>query len=110
VHEIQQKFRYDLRVKGVLDDGKKTKNILFSRDIVEALTGITLDEAVKLAESNPLGMDEVFYRIRDAVTGRYYSCSGSEIEGRILAKKCERLAFNPADLAALINRAAGESP
>jgi replication factor A1 len=89
----------------VFDDGKKTKNILLSRDIVESLTGITLDEAVSLAENNPLGMDEVFYRIRDAVTGRYFSCSGSEIEGRILAKKCVRLNFNPADLAALINRA-----
>jgi replication factor A1 len=110
VHEIQQKFRYDLRVKGVLDDGKKTKNLLLSRDLVESLTGITLDAAVQLAESNPLGMDEVFYKIRDAVTGRYYTCSGSEVEGRIIAKKCEKLAFNPADLAALLNRAAGESP
>ncbi|RPJ53072.1 MAG: nucleotide-binding protein [Methanobacteriota archaeon] len=108
VHEIQQKFRYDLRLKGVLDDGLKTKNVLIQKDLVEKLTGITLEAAIELAESNPLGMDEVFYRMRDAVTGRYVSCRGTEMDGRILARQCERVPFDPAVLAGLINRAGGE--
>jgi replication factor A1 len=109
VHEIQPSFKYDLRLKGVLDDGLKSRNILMQRDLVESMTGMTLDDAVKLAENNPLGMDEVFYRIRDAVIGRYVSCRGSEMDGRILARHCERLTFNPEALADLLNRSGGDT-
>jgi replication factor A1 len=109
VHEIQKNFRYDLRIKGVLDDGTRTRNILVQKDIVEALSGMKLEEAVALAESSPLGMDEVFYRIRDAVLGRYYQVRGSEIDGRILVKECQKITFDPGDLAGLLNRAGGEA-
>ncbi|MDD1671053.1 MAG: nucleotide-binding protein [Methanomicrobiales archaeon] len=109
VHEIQKTFRYDLRIKGVLDDGIRTRNILVQKDLVEALSGMKLEEAVALAESSPLGMDEVFYRIRDAVLGRYFQVRGSEMDGRILVKECQRITFDPADLAALLNRAGGEA-
>ncbi len=109
VHEIQKDFRYDLRIKGVLDDGIRTRNILVQKEIVEALSGMKLEEAVALAESSPLGMDEVFYRIRDAVLGRYFQVRGSEIDGRILVKECQKIAFDPGDLAALLNRAGGEA-
>ena len=109
VHEIQKDFRYDLRIKGVLDDGIRTRNILVQKEIVEALSGMKLEEAVSLAESSPLGMDEVFYRIRDAVLGRYFQVRGSEIDGRILVKECQKIAFDPGDLAALLNRAGGEA-
>jgi len=68
-----------------------------------------LEEAVALAESSPLGMDEVFYRIRDAVLGRYFQVRGSDMDGRILVKECRRISFDPADLAALLNRAGGEA-
>ncbi|MDD1665610.1 MAG: nucleotide-binding protein, partial [Methanomicrobiales archaeon] len=109
VHEIQKNFRYDLRIKGVLDDGIRTRNILVQKDIVEALSGMKLEEAVALAESSPLGMDEVFYRIRDTVLGRYFEVRGSEIDGRILVKECQKITFDPADLAALLNQAGGEA-
>ncbi|WOX56316.1 MULTISPECIES: nucleotide-binding protein [unclassified Methanoculleus] len=108
VHEIQPEFRYDLRLKAVLDDGMRAHNILIQRDLVEKLTGLTLDEAVGIAESNPLGMDETFYRIRDAVLGRYYTCSGSEFGGRLLVNSCTPVTFKPEELAALLNRAGGE--
>jgi replication factor A1 len=109
VHEIQKDFRYDLRIKGVLDDGIHTRNILVQKEIVEALSGLKLEEAVALAESSPLGMDEVFYRIRDAILGRYFQVRGGEIDGRILVKECQRISFDPADLASLLNRAGGEA-
>jgi len=108
VHEIQPNFRYDLRLKGVLDDGVRAKNILMQRDIVEKITGITLEEAITIAETNPLGMDEIFYRVRDAVLGRYYTCNGGEFGGRLLVDSCTPIAFEPAELAALLNRAGGE--
>jgi ssDNA-binding replication factor A large subunit len=109
VHEIQKDFRYDLRIKGVLDDGIRTRNLLVQKEIVEALSGMRLEEAVALAESSPLGMDEVFYRIRDGILGRYFQVRGSEMDGRILVKDCRRISFDPADLAALLNRAGGEA-
>jgi len=108
VHEIQPDFRYDLRLKAVLDDGEHAKNVLMQREIVEKLAGITLEEAVGIAETNPLGMDEIFYRIRNAVLGRYYTCSGSEFGGRLLVSSCSTITFEPAELAALLNRAGGE--
>jgi len=109
IHEIQPKFVYDLRIKGWLDDGEKTHNILLQRDAVESLTGISLDAAREIAENNPLGMDEVFIRMRDAVLGRYITCHGREIDGRVLVNKCERLNFESSEHAALLNRAGGVS-
>ncbi|WP_332450476.1 nucleotide-binding protein [Methanoculleus sp.] len=109
VHEIQPEFRYDLRLKAVLDDGIQAKNILMQREVVERLAGITLDEAVGIAETNPLGMDEIFYRIRNAVLGRYYTCSGNEFGGRLLVDSCSPATFKPEELAGLLNRAGGEA-
>jgi len=107
VHEIQPKFIYDLRIKGWLDDGEKTHNILLQREVVESLTGITLDAAKEIAENNPLGMDEVFLRMRDAVLGRYIICHGREIDSRILVNTCERLMYESREHTALLNRAGG---
>jgi len=109
VHEIQPNFRYDLRLKAVLDDGIRARNILMQREIVEKLAGITLEEAIGIAETNPLGMDEIFYRIRNTVLGRYYTCAGSEFAGRLLVDSCTPITFEPAELAALLNRAGGEA-
>jgi replication factor A1 len=107
IHEIQPKFVYDLRIKGWLDDGEKTHSILLQRDVVESLSGITLEAAKEIAENNPLGMDEVFLRMRDAVLGRYVLCRGREIEGRLLVNACERVKFDSGEHAALLNRAGG---
>jgi replication factor A1 len=109
VHEIQPKFVYDLRIKGWLDDGEKTHNILLQREATEALTGITLEAAKEIAENNPLGMDEVFLRMRDAVLGRYIVCNGRDIDGRLLVNTCEKVKFDSGEHAALLNRAGGAS-
>ena len=107
VHEIQQGFAYDLRIKGWLDDGEKTHNVLLQREVVETLTGITLAQAQEIAENNPLGMDEVFLQMRDKVLGRYITCHGREIDNRVLVNKCDIVTFNSSDHTALLNRAGG---
>jgi replication factor A1 len=107
VHEIQPKFVYDLRIKGWLDDGRRTQEILIRRECVESLTGLSLEQAKDMAENNPLGMDEVFYRIRDAILGRFLSCEGREIERRLLVDSCSRISCDTARLAGLLNRAGG---
>ena len=53
-------------------------------------------------------MDEIFYRVRNAVLGRYYTCSGGEFAGRMLVDSCAPVTFKPEELAALLNRAGGE--
>ncbi len=109
VHEIQPKFTYDLRIKGWLDDGEKTHSVLLQRDVVESLTGISLDAAKEIAENNPLGMDEVFLQMRDKVLGRYITCHGREIDNRVLVNKCEPVGFESEKHTALLNRAGGAS-
>ncbi|MCX6689694.1 MAG: nucleotide-binding protein [Methanoregula sp.] len=109
IHEIQPNFVYDLRIKGWLDDGEKTHNLLLQREVVETLTGMTLDQAKEIAENNPLGMDEVFLRMRDILLGRYVLCRGREIENRLLVNSCERLTFDSGEHATLLNRAGGAS-
>ena len=109
IHEIQPNFVYDLRIKGWLDDGEKTHNLLLKRDVVETLTGMTLDQAKEIAENNPLGMDEVFLQMREKVLGRYVSCKGREIENRLLVNSCEKVHFESGEHAKLLNRAGGAS-
>ena len=107
VHEIQPNFVYDLRIKGWLDDGRKTYNLLLQREVVESLTGMDLESAKQLAENNPLGMDEVFLQMREKVLGRYVLCRGREIDNRLLARSCERVTMDSSELTALLNRAGG---
>ncbi|NYT05665.1 MAG: nucleotide-binding protein [Methanomicrobiales archaeon] len=106
IHEIQREFRWDLRITGVIDDGGEATNILVQRDIAEKLSGMTLDEAIALAENNPLGFDDVLDRMKNAVMGRYIRCRGSILDGTLLVRECTPTAFDPALHAALLNRAA----
>jgi ssDNA-binding replication factor A large subunit len=109
VHEIQPGFLYDLRIKGWLDNGRETREILVQREVAEQLTGIPMNEAKELAENNPLGMEEVFLRVRERILGRYLTCRGREIDQRILVSECGLLHFDPGEIPALLNRAGGSS-
>jgi replication factor A1 len=83
VHEIQKDFVYDMRIKGVLDDGNSAKNIHVPLAVVESVTGIKLADAIKIAETSPLGMDEVLDRISEKIFGRYFDVAGTEYPDRI---------------------------
>jgi replication factor A1 len=107
VHEIQPGFLYDLRIKGWIDNGRETREILVQREVTEQLTGIPMNEAKELAENNPLGMEEVFLRVRERILGRYLTCRGREIDQRILVSECGFLHFDPGEIPALLNRAGG---
>jgi replication factor A1 len=107
VHEIQPGFLYDLRIKGWLDNGKETREILVQREVTEQLTGMSMEEAKELAENNPLGMEEVFLRMRERILGRYFACRGREIDSRMLVNDCRFLPFDPGEIPELLNRAGG---
>jgi replication factor A1 len=109
VHEIQPGFLYDLRIKGWLDNGTETREILVQREVTEQLTGMTMEEARELAENNPLGMEEVFLRMRERILGRYLVCKGREIDSRMLVNECRFLPFDRGELPELLNRAGGSA-
>ncbi|UUX91204.1 nucleotide-binding protein [Methanoplanus endosymbiosus] len=106
IHEVQNDFRYDLRITGVIDDGKSAKNIIIQRAEAERITGITMDEAVKTATDSPLGYDDVVIQMKDALLGRYFTCKGNDMDGTILVKSCTSGRYDSSIHAGLINRTA----
>jgi replication factor A1 len=66
-----------------------------------------MEEAKELAENNPLGMEEVFLRMRERILGRYFECTGREIDSRMLVNACRPLPFDREELPGLLNRAGG---
>lgn len=110
VHEIQNDFRYDLRITGVVDDGQKATNVLIQREEAEKITGITLDMAREMAENNPLGFDDVVMKMQEALLGRYVECKGNDIDGTLLVKSCSLRNYDSSHHADLINRASASAP
>ena len=94
IHEIQKDFKYDLRIKGVADDGIDAKYIHISLKLTEQLLGMTLDEAVKKAENSPLGADEITANLREKLVGKYFHIEGSDMDGRIIVSDIKPLTLN----------------
>ncbi len=111
VHEMQQEFRYDLRITGVVDDGITAKNIIMQRDAVEKVTGLTLEKAIEIAENSPLGPDDVYMQFQDRLMGRYITCNGPDIDGTLLVRDAESVnlvTYDQGEHAMIINRAEGQ--
>lgn len=112
VHEMQQDFRYDLRITGVVDDGITAKNIIMQREAVEKVTGLTLEKAIEIAENSPLGPDDVFMQFQDRLMGRYITCNGPDIDGTLLVRDTDSVSlvtYDQGEHAMLINRAEGRN-
>lgn len=84
VHGGQKDFKYDLRIKAVLDDGWRAKNIHLPLEPTEEIIGMKLDDVIKKVEgSATMGADDFLAFIRDKIIGRYYIVSGSDFNDRI---------------------------
>ncbi|ABN07822.1 nucleic acid binding, OB-fold, tRNA/helicase-type [Methanocorpusculum labreanum Z] len=105
VHEIQNAFHYDLRIKGVVDDGRRAYNVLINREVTEALSGMTMEQAIEIASNSPLGLEEIQAVLTEKLCGRYVKCMGNEFDGRILVKSAEFIHLDPTVTAELMNRA-----
>lgn len=68
---------YDLRVKGVLDNGEAVSDVLLNRELTENLTGITLGQAKEMA-MEALDQNVVADAIKALVIGRYYVMRGNK--------------------------------
>ncbi|MEF8851850.1 MAG: replication factor A [Haloarculaceae archaeon] len=94
---------FDLRIKGVLDDGENLHEVLFDREGTENLTGITLEEAKDMA-MDALDTSVVADEMRADVLGRYYRVSGPTYGRYVLVDEMERLS-EPADPEAVLIKA-----
>jgi replication factor A1 len=87
---------FDLRIKGVLDDGTEVHEVIFDQAATEELTGIGLDEAQEMA-MDALDTEVVVEEMRETVLGRYYRVAGPTLGRYVLADDIETLDDGPAD-------------
>ncbi|MFC7248897.1 replication factor A [Halomicroarcula sp. GCM10025324] len=86
--EVEGEF--DLRIKGVLDDGEEVTEVIFDEEATESLTGITLAEAKEMA-MDALDTTVVADEMRQKILGRYYRVTGPTFRRYVLADEQERL-------------------
>ncbi|WP_336134919.1 replication factor A [Natronomonas amylolytica] len=81
---------FDLRIKGVIDDGEAVHEVIFNQESTEELTGITLDEAQEMA-MDALDTEVVVEEMGETVLGRYYRVRGPTMGRYVLADDIETL-------------------
>ncbi|RRJ31149.1 replication factor A [Halocatena pleomorpha] len=81
---------FDLRIKGVLDDGSTVQELVFDREATEELTGITLDRAKDMA-MDALDTSVVTDEMKTTTLGQYYRVRGPMLGRYLLVNEFERL-------------------
>lgn len=81
---------FDLRIKGVIDNGDTVQEVIFDQDATEQVADITLAEAQEMA-MDALDTSVVADEVRDATLGRYYRVQGPEMGRYLLVDEFERL-------------------
>ena len=99
--EVEGEF--DLRIKGVIDDGDDVHEVIFDKDATEELTGITIEEAKEHA-MDALDTTVVADDMREITLGRYHRVSGPTFGRYVLADDFEQLT-DPVDPEATLIRA-----
>jgi replication factor A1 len=99
--EVEGEF--DLRIKGVLDDGEEVTEVIFDEEATEKLTGITLEEAKEMA-MDALDTTVVADEMRADILGRYYKVTGPTFGRYVLADDQEQLT-GPVDADELLIKA-----
>jgi replication factor A1 len=94
---------FDLRIKGVLDDGTDIYEVIFNQESTEELTGISLEEAQQMA-MDALDTEVVVEEMRGMVLGRYYRVSGPTLGRYVLANDIEQLG-KPTDTESVLIKA-----
>ncbi|WP_096394103.1 replication factor A [Halorubrum trapanicum] len=84
----QVEGEFDLRIKGVLDDGETVTEVIFDREATEELTGMTLEEAKDMA-MDALDTTVVAEEMGEDVLGRYYRVTGPTFRRYVLVDEME---------------------
>jgi replication factor A1 len=99
--EVEGEF--DLRIKGVIDDGNEVHEVIFDRETTEAVTGITLEKAQEMA-MDALDTSVVADEMREKTLGRYYHVVGPTFGRYVLADEVTQQT-EPADPEATLIKA-----
>jgi ssDNA-binding replication factor A large subunit len=86
---------FDLRIKGVLDDGQSVQDVIFDREATRDLTGIDLEAAQEMAQ-DALDTSVVADEMEATILGRYYRVTGPIMGRYLLANEIKELG-EPAD-------------
>jgi replication factor A1 len=86
--EVEGEF--DLRVKGVLDNGTVVHEVIFNQEMTEDLADISLAEAKERA-MDALDTTVVADDISEKILGQYYRITGPELGRYVLADEFEQL-------------------
>ena len=81
---------YDLRIKAVLDDGRRVQDVLINRETTERLVGLTLDEARMMA-MEALDHEVVRSLIESKLVGRYVAIAGPRVDRYLLVETINEL-------------------
>ena len=79
---------FDLRIKGVLDDGESVTEVIFDREATEELTGMGLEAAKDMA-MDALDTTVVAEEMSADVLGRYYRVTGPTFRRYVLVDELE---------------------
>ncbi|PSQ34039.1 replication factor A [Halobacteriales archaeon SW_12_69_24] len=85
---------FDLRIKGVVDDGTEVHEVIFDQTATEDLTGVTLEAAQEMA-MDALDTEVVVEEMAETVLGRYYRVTGPTLGRYVLADDIETLGGPP---------------
>ncbi len=99
----EQDGEFDLRIKGVLDDGLDVHEVIFNEEATENLTGIELEEAKQMA-MDALDTTVVADEMREMTLGHYYHVTGPTMGRYLLANDVELLS-GPVDAEAALIKA-----
>jgi replication factor A1 len=94
---------FDLRIKGVLDDGADVHEVIFDQAATEDVADVTLEEAQEMA-MDALDTSVVADEIREKTLGYYYRVTGPTLGRYVLANEVERLT-EPADTESVLIKA-----
>jgi len=75
---------FDLRIKGVIDDGTTVQDVIFDREMTESLTGISLEKAQEMA-MDALDTSVVAEEMNERLLGQYYHVTGPNFNRYVLA-------------------------
>ncbi len=92
-HGVQPNFEYDMRIRGVIDDGRTTYSATIPNEVTEHISSLILDSAVNIAESSPLGFDDVYDIIKKNCCGRYFNFDVVKYQDTVYVTKASPLTF-----------------
>jgi ssDNA-binding replication factor A large subunit len=86
----EQDGTFDLRIKGILDTGDSVEKVLLDAELIEDLTGVTIEGAVEEA-MDALDTEVVQNHLEDMLIGRYFEVEGSQVREYLVAETVEQL-------------------